>query len=306
MVSTGRWRGLADVPELELLSWIADQTGNFGFRGEDEWLWGLTALASDELVPVAEMLLSCPAARSWWRPLVRDDQRILAFEAEAFLGKDLRGAIADATTLHKSRNAANLRTAADEERRQRDEAKGTRYGAYWWSTPSLVLRSVSVGPFEGVPTIELLDFIDSGSMSGRATVTGFGTDPTASIYEVKGAGDWASLVERYPMDATGTHDGEWRYWGGVRGPWLLPDWDKVSRDYAGIHVTIGGYLTSSGRALSVGDSYTMLAGWVPDGTQWLTDASGRKLELGTWDFSKHGAFHFYDEKPLESWSPSGT
>jgi hypothetical protein len=163
---------------------------------------------------------------------------------------------------------------------------------------------VSVGPFEGIASIELLDFVDSGSLSGLATVIRFGTDPTAMIYEVNGPRDWASLVERYPMDATGTHDGEWRYWGGVRGPWLLPDWTKVSEDYDGIHVTIGGYLTSSGRAIQVGDSYTMLAGWVPDGTQWLADTSKNAVELGTWDFSEQGAFHFYNDEPFKSWTPA--
>jgi hypothetical protein len=40
------------------------------------------------------------------------------------------------------------------------------------------------------------------------------------------------------MDATGTHDGEWRCWGGVRGPWLLPDWEKVARDSAGRPVEV--------------------------------------------------------------------
>jgi hypothetical protein len=292
---------------MELLSWIAGETGNFGFRGEDEWLWGLTAMAVEELVPVAEMLLSCPAARNWWRPAVREDQRVLAFDrAEAFLGKDLRAAVAQSAGRHKSDNAARARTPRDERSRQRDEAKGVRHGAYWWSTPTLPLRAVSVGPFDRIPSIELFDFVDSGSLSGLATVIRFDTDPKGTLYEVNGPRDWASLVERYPMDATGTHDGEWRYWGGVRGPWLLPDWNRVSEDYDGIHVTIGGYVTSSGRALPVGDSYTMLAGWVPDGTQWLADTSIQSVELGTWNFSEHGAFHFYDDDPLEGWTPAST
>lgn len=304
LVSIGNWQALNQVSELELLSWIAGETGSFGFRGEDEWLWGLTAMAADELVPVADLLLSCSAARHWWRPVVRDDQRILAFDSDgAFLGKDLRGAVTDATTRHKADNAARVRSRRGERKRLRDEAKGLRYGAHWWSTPTLSVRSVSAGPFEGIPSIELLDFVDSGSLSGLATVIRFSADPTATIYEVTGPEDWAALVERYPMDSTGTHDGEWRYWGGVSEPWLLPDWNKIADDYAGIHVTIGGYLASSGKAMRVGDSYTMLAGWVPDGTLWLRDISTQNVELGTWNFSR-GGFHFYDDDPLAGWTPA--
>ena len=142
------------------------------------------------------------------------------------------------------------------------------------------MRAVSVGPCDGIPSIELLDFVDSGSLSGSATVSRLEVDAAAAVYEVTRPGDWATLVERYPMDATGTHDGEWRYWGGRPGPWFLPDWERVAEDYAGIHVTIGGYLGSSGRALPISSGYTMLAGWIPDGTLWLTDACTRADALG--------------------------
>jgi hypothetical protein len=305
MVAGGRWQTVSEMSELELLSWIAGETGSFGFRGEDEWLWGLTAMAADELIPVAERLLNCPAARKWWRPMVAEDQRIMAFDGyDAFLGHDLRAAISESTRLHKEDNATRAVHRPDETERQRDEAAGIRYGAHWWSTPKLRFRTESVGPFEGIPSIELLDFVDSGSLAGVATVIGFACDTATAIYEVNEPRDWGALVERYPMDVTGTHDGEWRYWGGVRGPWLLPDWAKVADDYSGIHVTIGGYLSTSGRALAVGTGYTMLAGWVPDGTVWLADTSTRTVHLGEWNFSAHGAFHPSDDNPLRSWTPA--
>lgn len=305
LVEVGRWRELEDMPELELLASLANETGSFGFRGEDEWLWGLTALAVDELAPVADMLLTCTAARNWWRPTVRHDQRILSFEPnDTFRDRHLTAAIAQATTDHKSKNASRRAGPSDERDRQQDEANGIRYGANWWSTPPFTWRAVSVGPFEGIPSIALLDFIDAGSWSGVASVIRFATAMDERIYEVNGPQDWASLVERYPMDVTGTHNGEWRYWGGVNGPWLLPDWARASEDYDGIHISIGGYVTTSGRALPVANGYTMLAGWEPDGTLWLTDTSTDPSELGTWDFSEHRAFDFYDDEPLGGWSPS--
>lgn len=62
--------------------------------------------------------------------------------------------------------------------------------------------------------------------------------------------DWQDLVARFPRDVTGTHDGQWRYWGGVPGPWRLPDWEQVMGHYDGVHVSIGAAVASCGVALS--------------------------------------------------------
>ena len=46
---------------------------------------------------------------------------------------------------------------------------------------------------------------------------------------------------------------------------MAADWDAV-------HVCVAGYLTTAGIAIPVGDgASTMLAGWDPDATWWLTD-----------------------------------
>ncbi|WP_284251344.1 hypothetical protein [Litorihabitans aurantiacus] len=39
-----------------------------------------------------------------------------------------------------------------------------------------------------------------------------------------------------------------------------------------MHVTVVGYLTTAGLAIEIGDGVaTVLAGWSPDATAWLTD-----------------------------------
>ena len=63
---------------------------------------------------------------------------------------------------------------------------------------------------------------------------------------------------------------------GWAGPWTIPDFAAVAADYDAIHLTVGGYLTTAGRALVLGDdgaagARTMLAGWNPDETYWLAD-----------------------------------
>jgi hypothetical protein len=40
-------------------------------------MWALTALAAQQLRPVADALVSSPAARRWWQPVARADQRFL-------------------------------------------------------------------------------------------------------------------------------------------------------------------------------------------------------------------------------------
>jgi hypothetical protein len=84
------------------------------------------------------------------------------------------------------------------------------------------------------------------------TVWSLQAAPHANVLEITEPTGWQALVGRFPRDVTGTHDGEWRYWGGVPGPWRLPDWELVMEHYDGVHVTIGGYLASCGLALPVG------------------------------------------------------
>jgi len=55
------------------------------------------------------------------------------------------------------------------------------------------------------------------------------------------------------------------------GTWLIPDFTAVAEDYDAVHLSIAGYLATAGRVLPVGDSCTVLAGWDPDQTYWLTD-----------------------------------
>jgi hypothetical protein len=38
-----------------------------------------------------------------------------------------------------------------------------------------------------------------------------------------------------------------------------------------VHVSVGGYLSTSYQALPIGDHFTILSGWHPDSTSWLVD-----------------------------------
>jgi hypothetical protein len=61
-------------------------------------------------------------------------------------------------------------------------------------------------------------------------------------------------------------------WSGARRTLSrLPDFAAVAADYDAVHVSVVAYLVTAGRAAPVDDAGTVLAGWDPDLTYWLTD-----------------------------------
>ena len=89
------------------------------------------------------------------------------------------------------------------------------------------------------------------------------------------------------MDRARRHD--WFRTTGGRGPWLIPDWSAVGRDYDAVHLTVLGYLATAGRALPVDDDFTVLAGWEPSETWWLDDVV-RSGKPDTWTRTEHGTW----------------
>lgn len=69
----------------------------------------------------------------------------------------------------------------------------------------------------------------------------------------------------------------------------------VAADYDAVHLTVAGYVSTAGRALPVDGACTMLAGWDPDQTFWLTGT----LAVGPVTFW-HG-----DPNDLTTWTPTG-
>jgi hypothetical protein len=85
---------------------------------------------------------------------------------------------------------------------------------------------------------------------------------------------------------------------GRAATWLIPDYPKVAADYDAIHLSVGGYLTTAGRAVVVepDSAATVLAGWGPDETYWLADVLEVAGPAVTW--------RSRDGEPL-GWIPSG-
>lgn len=117
----------------------------------------------------------------------------------------------------------------------------------------------------------------------------------ARVWEIRSVRDWARLVETYPREARGRHEG-WELPGPNQDLWelrellavpgqsaarvrtgghLLPDWAAVAEEWDGVHLTWAGFLTSEGRVWDLeGEVVTMLRYWGSERTLWLADVFG--------------------------------
>jgi hypothetical protein len=276
-VARGDWRGLLGLDELGLLAAVAGAHPGFGSAiAADEGTLALLALARQELRPVASALVSAPAARRWWAPVARADQRFLEWEDWPRLtGPAVRWAVQDSMTAARVENARGLRWA---------QRHGAPARDCWWSVPEFAVQSMTTGGFGDLSAIALARFEDlfTPLEETAATVWSVQIAPHARVMEIAGPADWQALVGAFPEDVTGTHDGEWRARSGLPGPWRLPDWERVMGQYDGVHLTIGGYLACGGLVLPAAGGHTMLTGWIPDATLWLRDVTTRQHRLGQW------------------------
>jgi hypothetical protein len=276
-VARGEWRGLLDLDELGLLAVVAGAHPDFGGHPPgDEGTLALLALARQELRPVADALVAAPAARRWWEPVARADQRFLEWDGWPRLtGPSVQWSVHDSMTAQRAENARGLSWAREH---------GSPARSCWWSVPEFAVQSMTTGGFGGVSAIGLArceDLFTPLEETG-ATVWSLRIAPEAQVMEIAGPADWQALVAAFGEDVTGTHAGEWGADGGPAGPWRLPDWERVMEHYDGVHLTIGGYLACGGLALPAAGGYTMLAGWIPDATIWLRDVVAGHRCLGRW------------------------
>jgi hypothetical protein len=80
-------------------------------------------------------------------------------------------------------------------------------------------------------------------------------DPTTRIYEIDGPAAWHQLCTQFP--ALG-EDGR-----------LVPDWNSIADEWDGVHLTLGGLLTSEQVRFTSPAGWTELREWDAEQTVWL-------------------------------------
>lgn len=113
----------------------------------------------------------------------------------------------------------------------------------------------------------------------------------SGVIEIDGPEAWAGLCRRFPLDVTASRRHDWyRTTGRGEGTWVQPNWASVAREADAVHVSVAAYLTTAGRALPVADGVsTVLAGWDPDATIWLTglgDGADEDPNSQRWAFDR--------------------
>lgn len=271
---------LAEVDPSPLRTWIdaEDFTGAVGDSVDRAMYWqppddedviAATGEVTAALQPIAEAIATAPGAQWWTTDIDLADQRFASLHEPGHPAVEPDRTAAPAKLADWTR-----RTLADEHRarRERPTDPAAPYGGHWWSTPldSTLLRTTRALPRAGA--VGLL-WEEDGFGQDAATVWRTQLQRPPRVYEIHAPTAWTELVRRYPLEVTWGHRHEWYQVTGRAGIWLIPDWEAVSRDWDAVHLSVLGYLATATRALPLdGDNSTMLAGFDPDETFWLTDA----------------------------------
>jgi hypothetical protein len=264
--STDLDAAVTHADQVCLLAALAELVDDAQYWGEPDAIdSALSAQAArDALLPVAGAVTVAPAAQ-WWPSLIAiSSQQYVEWPDEYGGPPVLAGTAAELATWRTA-------TVEDElSARKRPEDPSASWSGHWWSAPVPSLLPSTTRSLPGLGAVGLA-LEEDGFGQRRARCWPVEPRPGAQIFEITGPEDWTSLVRRYPIDVSRSRRHDWWRATGWAGKWLIPDFAAAAADYDGIHLSVTGYLATAGRALDVNDGRTVMAGWDPDQTFWLTD-----------------------------------
>jgi len=271
---------------VTLLHVVADSVGSARYWQDPDELD--RALANQQVIetlqPAAKAIGDAPASAWWSDGVALDDQVLIDWRRNGAPQARLTGAAVVLAEWEKQ--------TAENEERFRDK----HISDAWWSPPiwSLTLEETKRwGPDRPELSKTTRSLPELGAVGLLLEEDSFGA-PSAlclpvrarlspKVFEIRNSSDWLALAERYPIEVTWGRRGNWSQATGLNGRWLLPDWALVAHEYDAVHLSLTGYLATSGRALSLDTgSATLIAGWNPDETYWLTDTLASAGEPNEW------------------------
>lgn len=262
-------RGIADAAVTAALVRAVDAARYWQEPDGEDAVAALPELR-DALTAVARRVADLPAT-GWWSAGLRPQQwAIDRGDAAVPDPRDARAA------LEAWRAAVAKGEAWAERESPRDVS--APWSNTWWSTPSGVLATTGEmrdGTPAGVRLVE-----DS---LGWREVRAIPVRGAGRVLEIRGIDDWAELCRRHPLEVTASRRHDWYQATGCDGRWVIPDWSLVAREWDAVHLPVEGYLACAGRAIRVDDEHSsVIAGWSPDTTYWLTDAARVTGDPVTW------------------------
>jgi hypothetical protein len=231
-----------------ILARVGSIVENYAFGPSSRWRPFQPALAecTDALRAVADAVVDCSSLSWWWTGVAADEQRWFPEQGEPSQTED-----DDDFSLPELSHPP----------------------ADWWWVSEVDSRfpRTTRGPVEGYLSVGAV--CRDGHQTPPlypANVWSMDVNPKARICEIQSAGDWVNLVELFPRSHPG--NSEWDHFTGCAGPWYVPEWAAVRQYYDAVHVTFGAFLTAAYRALPLSgiEGKTILVGWNPDETLWLS------------------------------------
>jgi hypothetical protein len=207
--------------------------------------------ARETLRPVAEAVAAAAAGiadvRWWAEPQDFSRQRCTQFLDEHPMPEPLLTGAAESERAWLADTRDDERSAHD-----RPEDPGAPYSGRWWSSPAHSGLPVTTRGLPGLGAIGLVLVEDSlGWRSARCWPVAPRQDGVR-VYEIGGPGQWAELVDRYPLDVSKSRRHDWWRSTGWAGRWLIPDYAAAAADWDAVHVSVAGYLTTAGIAMPTG------------------------------------------------------
>jgi hypothetical protein len=184
------------------------------------------------LRPFAAELLAAPGAATWFRDLDRNRQEWVC------------------------RTSAPPQASSFRPDLQAYGAGNTKPRRTLWTSTSVTERTSSW--LQYVPISE-----DAGRWSPPYPRWQLEVLPSARVYEIHGPASWNNLCLAYPAPSCMAYP-------TCRPDALIePDWQAVSQDWDGVHLSIGGLLTSERVRWGTPGQETHLFGWSVESTAWL-------------------------------------
>lgn len=241
--------------------------------GEDV-LAGLPVITA-ALVPVAEQLMAAPGIQ-WYSQPRRVEQWAIDWRSSSDPAPLPENPLQTLAEWGRKERAEEERAARELPNDPRANVSGT-----WWSIPHGLVHTVGQVP----AALSLVE--DSLGWEHATTVPVRGAGRTL---EIRTATDWVTLCRRFPLEVSASRRHDWYRATGRQGRWVIPDWEHVASEWDAVHLTVLGYLNGAMRALQVDtQTATVIAGWDPDSTIWLTDVA-RESEgpRQAWHRASHG------------------
>ena len=271
---------LADVDQDLVLRALAEVVVNARYWQEPDGddVLAATAVVRAALGRIATHVAGSAAAVGWWsEPVARADQHTVAWD-------DAAPAPTDGTGDPEVRLASWRVGVLKGERHAVKHAPAdpaASWSGEWWSTPPSELTRTTRGLGRSGPAG--LWLVEDGMGWERAVTSRVAVPAEARVYEIDGPDAWAALCLAHPLDVTAQKRHDWYRTTGRAERWVIPDWAILALEYDAIHLTTAAYLAAAGTAIPVDrGTCSVIAGWNPDETYWLTDAVRPEEDGAVW------------------------